>query len=162
MTKEAFFSKSGWQFKLKKIKMYLNSKNKIVRLDKQKSPKIPYWIYLYRVNRFNVVSVNRFRTNPNRFTIMLMNWFSTKLNRFSMVRMNRFITEMNRFNQSVIMFSWQTTYMHYSLHISQLGDKLIIENTLKTNFCIKTSLTLVKLILKQEKPKILLDRKSVV
>ena len=78
------------------------------------------------MNRFNLVPVNRFRTNPNRFTVMLMNRFSTKLNRFSRVRMNRFIIGMNRFNQSVPVFSWQTTYMHYSLHISQLGDYLLI------------------------------------
>ena len=105
-----------------KLKCILIFKNKVVRLNKRRFPKIPHWIDSYRVNRFNVVPVNRFRTNLNRFTIMLMNRFSTELNRISWVGMNRFIIEMNRFNQSVSMFSWQTTYMHYSLHMSQLGD----------------------------------------
>ena len=44
MTKEAFFSKSVWQSKLKQIKMYLNSKNKVVRLNKRRFPKITHWI----------------------------------------------------------------------------------------------------------------------
>ena len=114
----AFLSKSVWQFKLKQIKMYLNFKNKAMRFDKRSFPLIPHWIDSCELNRFNVILMNWFRTNPNRFIVLLMNRFSTELNRFSMVRMNRFITEMNRFNQSDSLFSWQTTYTYFSLHIS--------------------------------------------